>query len=52
MALKFNISTAAIKKPVSVVPTVKKPTSKPPVKKIIIKIKLTKNNLNFLRSLQ
>jgi len=57
MALKFNINTATIKKPVSVVPAVKKSTSKPPLKKSTSKLKknktkLTKNNLNFLRSLQ
>ena len=50
MALKFNINTAAIKKPVIKVPTVKKstPISKPKKNEI----KLTKNNLKFLRSLQ
>jgi len=46
MALKFNIKRATIKKPISIPPAVKKSTSKPK------NIKLTKNNLNFLRSLQ
>jgi len=52
MALKFNIdiNRAAIKKPVSKVPTVKKSTSISKPKKN--ETKLTKNNLNFLRSLQ
>ncbi len=50
MALKFNINTTVIKKPVIKVTAVKKstPISKPKNNEF----KLTKNNLDFLRSLQ
>jgi hypothetical protein len=52
MALKFNMKRETIKKPISIPPAVKKSTSLAAKKYKPIQTKLTKNNLNFLRSLQ